>query len=222
MASETREVTTGERSRRAAEVRRESGGSAPGEREEVATSREREDSGADAEPGSAEPGVSEAGESEPGRSDAGLSGGSADRTASGAAGAQPSGRTRRIVARTALVLGLLATLMAGTLLGACAINDHTISEARGTAAAEVVDTSPVRAAVRFTNEDGRIYIPDAGALYPSGLKPGQTVLVEYDMRNPDLVRVAGRDVTVALLPVGSALAATWIVLLPVYWVARRR
>lgn len=192
---------------------REPGETDAGEREEAATSREPEQFGAEAESRG----------SEAGRAGAEGSEGSAGPAAAVAAGAKPSsGRGRRIVARTALVLGVLATVMAGTLLGACAINDHTIAEARGTTAAEVVDTSPVRAAVRFTNEDGRVYIPDAGALYPSGLKSGQTVLVEYDMRNPDLVRVADRDVTVVLLPVGSALAATWIVLLSIYWVARRR
>jgi hypothetical protein len=45
--------------------------------------------------------------------------------------------------------------------------------------------------------------------------------VEYDSRNPDLVRVAGRNVMVSLLPVSSSLAVLWAVLLPVYWLLRR-
>lgn len=130
-------------------------------------------------------------------------------------------RARRITARAALIVGVLATAMGISLIGGCFINDHTIGEAPGSGVAEVVDTSPIRTAVRFNTPDGQVYIPPGGVLYPSGLKTGQLIRVEYDMRNPDLVRVAGRDGTVSLLPVASALAVVWAVVLLVFVLARR-
>jgi hypothetical protein len=75
--------------------------------------------------------------------------------------------------------------------------------------------------VRFNTEDGRVYIPPNGVLYPTDLQAGQLVRVEYDSRNPDLVRVAGRTAVISLLPVLSALAVLWAVLLPTYWLLRR-
>ncbi|WP_236622945.1 DUF3592 domain-containing protein [Saccharopolyspora rectivirgula] len=130
-------------------------------------------------------------------------------------------RVREIAARCVLGLGTLLTIMAVALVVACSINDRTIEEARGEAVAEVIDTSLTRTAVWFATEDGRVYNPPNGVLYPSGLQQGQLVRVEYDARNPDLVRVAGRNVGVALLPVFSSLAVCWGVLLPAYWLLRR-
>ncbi|WP_246536101.1 DUF3592 domain-containing protein [Saccharopolyspora endophytica] len=136
--------------------------------------------------------------------------------------AQPSpGRVRRRVARGVLITGLLLSVMGLSIIGACFINDRTIVESRGQAVAEVVDTSLTRTVVRFNTEDGRVYIPPNGVLYPTDLQAGQLVRVEYDSRNPDLVRVAGRTAVISLLPVFSALAVVWAVLLPTYWLLRR-
>lgn len=120
-----------------------------------------------------------------------------------------------------LTVASLVTALLLMLLIACFINDRTIEGSRGTAVAEVVNTSPTRTAVRFNTDSGRVYNPPGGVLYPSGLHEGQLVRVEYDKDNPDLVRVAGRNVTVALLPVFSAMAVLWAVLLPVFWLLRR-
>ncbi|WP_344125174.1 DUF3592 domain-containing protein [Saccharopolyspora halophila] len=130
-------------------------------------------------------------------------------------------RVRRRVARGVLVVGALLTAMGLSMILACFINDRTIVEARGQAVAEVVDTSPIRTAVRFNTEDGRVFLPPNGVLYPSDLQVGQLVRVEYDARNPDLVRVAGRNWTVSLLPVASSLAVVWAILLPTYYLIRR-
>lgn len=130
-------------------------------------------------------------------------------------------RVRRRVARGVLIAGLLLTVMGLSIIGACFINDRTIVESRGQAVAEVVDTSLTRTVVRFNTEDGRVYIPPSGVLYPTDLQVGQTVRVEYDSRNPDLVRVAGRNAVISLLPVFSSLAVLWAVLLPTYWLLRR-
>nr|WP_228046559.1 DUF3592 domain-containing protein [Saccharopolyspora sp. HNM0983] len=125
-------------------------------------------------------------------------------------------------ARGVLVLGALLSVLGVSIVLACAINDRTIEEARGNAVAEVVDTSLTRTVVRFSTDDGRIFIPPAGVLYPEGLQTGQQVRVEYDQRNPDLVRVAERTAAVSLLPVATSLLGVWVVLGPVYWVLRRR
>ncbi|WP_245775624.1 DUF3592 domain-containing protein [Saccharopolyspora flava] len=131
------------------------------------------------------------------------------------------GRVRRRVARGVLIAGVLLTVMGLSIIGACFINDRTIVESRGQAVAEVVDTSLTRTVVRFNTADGRVYIPPNGVLYPTDLQVGQLVRVEYDSRNPDLVRVAGRTALISLLPVLSSLAVLWAVLLPTYWLLRR-
>ena len=66
-----------------------------------------------------------------------------------------------------------------------------------------------------------MHIPQDGVLYPGGLQQGQFVRVEYDTRNPDLVRVAGRGMVLSLLPVAACLAGTWLVLGGAYWQLRR-
>ncbi|WP_246195722.1 DUF3592 domain-containing protein [Halopolyspora algeriensis] len=128
---------------------------------------------------------------------------------------------RRSASRLVLALGGLCTALLLAILLACFINDRTIEGSRGTAVAEVVETSWTRTVVRFNTEDGRVFIPSGGVLYPSGLHEGQLVRVEYNRQDPDLVRVAGRTVTVALLPVFGALAVVWAALGPVYWLLRR-
>ncbi|GGI93373.1 hypothetical protein GCM10011581_33060 [Saccharopolyspora subtropica] len=129
------------------------------------------------------------------------------------------GRVR--AARAVLALGVLVTVMGLSIVLACFIDDRTIEESRGRAVAEVVDTSLIRTVVRFNTDEGRVYIPPNGILYPADLQPGQLVRVEYDSRNPDLVRVAGRTAVLSLLPVASLLAVVWAVLLPVYYFLRR-
>lgn len=120
-----------------------------------------------------------------------------------------------------LGLGGLLTALLLMILLACYINDRTIEGSRGTAVAEVLETSFTRTVVRFNTDDGRVFVPPGGVLYPAGLQEGQLVRVEFDRNNPDLVRVAGRDMTVALLPVFSAVAIVWAIVLPVYWLLRR-
>ncbi|MGW1677206.1 DUF3592 domain-containing protein [Saccharopolyspora sp. NPDC002376] len=127
----------------------------------------------------------------------------------------------RRAARGVLIFGVLMTAMGLSIVVACFINDRTIEESQGEAVAEVVDTSLVRTVVRFNTDEGRVYIPPNGVLYPADLQTGQLVRVEFDSRNPDLVRVAGRNATLSLLPVGSMLAVLWAVLLPLYWLFRR-
>ncbi len=130
-------------------------------------------------------------------------------------------RVQRVASRGVLVLGCLITAMCLALLVACFMDDRAVESLRGGSVAEVLDTSPTRTVVRFTDDQGRVHIPPNGVLYPAGLQKGQMVRVEYDGRNPDLVRVAGRTVMVALLPVGSALAVMWAVSVPAFLLLRR-
>ncbi|WP_245555976.1 DUF3592 domain-containing protein [Actinopolyspora mortivallis] len=130
-------------------------------------------------------------------------------------------RLRQLAPRLVLALGGLLTAIALGILLACHIDDRTIEQSRGTAVAEVTEKTFFRTVVRFNTDNGRVYVPSGGVLYPEDLKEGQLVRVEFDRDNPELVRVADRDMRVALLPVGSATAIVWAVLLPLYWVLRR-
>lgn len=130
-------------------------------------------------------------------------------------------QVKRRAAQAVLALGVLLTAMGLSIVVACFINDRTIEEAKGHAVAEVVDTSFTRTVVRFSTPDGRVYIPRNGVLYPAGLQKGQFVRVEYDNRNPDLVRVAGRTMVLSLLPVAASLVGVWAIVLPARWALRR-
>lgn len=129
-------------------------------------------------------------------------------------------RARLLAARCVFLLAVVLTAVGVSLLIACAIDDRTIEESRGDAVAAVLDTSLTRTVVRFTSADGRVEIPQNGVLYPAGLQRGQFVRVEYDTRNPGLVRVAGRTVVVALLPVLSSLVVLWVIMGSCYWLLR--
>ncbi|RVW10198.1 DUF3592 domain-containing protein [Prescottella agglutinans] len=101
-------------------------------------------------------------------------------------------------------------------------NDRTIESDMGTATAEVLSAGSLRSAVSFVTPDGITRNPKLGVLYPTNLTAGQRIDVEYSRSDPDLVRVAGRDARVAIVPAGSVIVVTWLVALPVLLVLRRR
>jgi len=119
------------------------------------------------------------------------------------------------------VAGLL-TLLVLVLLLAAYRNDAAIDSHLGTANAEVLWVGWDRTIVRFETPDGAVHISQDGVLYPDGLTEGQLVHVEYDVTDPNLVRVAGRSFTLAFLPVGTTLAITWLAAAPLLWWLRRR
>jgi hypothetical protein len=80
----------------------------------------------------------------------------------------------------------------------------------------------MRTLVQFAVPGGKVYRPDGGVAYPSGLQVGQLVRVEYDRADPDQVRVAGRTWVRGLTPAVVAVAALWSVLGPTTWWLRRR
>jgi hypothetical protein len=131
-------------------------------------------------------------------------------------------RTRRIAARSLLVLGGIVTFLGVVLVVAAWTEDISIDRNTGYANAEVVADSFTRTLVRFYTPDGAEHIPQTGVLYPAGLEVRDVVEVEYRQDNPELVRVAGRSVFVTLLPVGLTVLGVWAVLVPSVWALRRR
>lgn len=121
------------------------------------------------------------------------------------------------VAVLATVLGLLA-------LAGAAVNDRSISANPGFAQAEVLDGSTfARTVVRFTVASGETVVPEHGVFYPSGLVVGRPIAVEYDLANPELVRVAGRSALDQALPLAGGVALVWALLGPIaLWLRRRR
>lgn len=111
-----------------------------------------------------------------------------------------AGRFRRVVRVVAVVLAVFSVLSAVLILAACLINDLRIDQDMGTATATVTEVTDRRAAVEFDAGGGRLVRPVTGVLYPTGLIEGQRVQVEFRQANPDLVRVSGRSLTVAIIP----------------------
>jgi hypothetical protein len=130
-------------------------------------------------------------------------------------------KRRRVTAVTLLVIGITVSALCVLLVIGSFRNDAAISKRTGRATAEVLSVAFNRTLVRFATPDSAVHIPPDGVLYPQGLEEGQLVLVEYDQDKPDLVRVAGRTGSLALMPVGTVLAVTWLVLLPILWWLRR-
>jgi hypothetical protein len=135
----------------------------------------------------------------------------------------PAGRRRgaRVAAATLLVLACVFSGLCLLLVGSAGYDDVQINSREGAAVADVLSVGYNRTAVRFVTPDGTVVIPPTGVLYPTGLKAGEEVRVQYDTANPELVRVAGRGFTLSFLPVGTSLAVCWAIAGPAAWLLRR-
>lgn len=122
-----------------------------------------------------------------------------------------------------IVLGLAAaiTVLALVLLAAAWRNDNAIESNMGVAYAEVLSAGHLRSTISFVTPDGATYNPPLGVLYPTELVAGQSIEVEYDRADPDLVRVSGRDASIAVVPVGSVILGVWLVAGGALWLLRR-
>jgi hypothetical protein len=129
---------------------------------------------------------------------------------------------RRWVTRGLLAFAVVITFLGVVLVVAAWTEDISIDGDTGFVDAEVVSVNFSRTLVRFSTPDGAEHIPQTGVLYPSGLKVGDFVEVEYRLDNPELVRVAGRGAIITLLPVGLTLVGVWAVIIPGVWWVRRR
>lgn len=133
------------------------------------------------------------------------------------------GKTRRVLAIVLLVAGLTITFLCLMLVIAAGRNDNAIGARTGFANAEVLSVNFDRTVIRYETPDGMVHIPPNGVLYPGGLAEGQVVRIEYDRSDPDeLVRVAGRNMSLTLLPVGSTMLITWAVVAPALLLLRRQ
>ena len=93
------------------------------------------------------------------------------------------------------------------------------------AEAEVLDAGERRSTIEFVTPDRVTYRPELGVLYPSELAKGMRIYVEYDKRNPNLVRVQHRNAKLAIIPAGSIAVAGWLIaaaaLTGLAWVDKR-
>lgn len=120
---------------------------------------------------------------------------------------------RRRLPEIVIGVAVLLTVLGGLALVGAAMDDAAIARNRAVATAEVLDGSSwSRTLVRFTAANGQTVVPGNGVAYPRGLEPGQTVAVEYDVTEPELVRVAGRGAADGILPMVAGLAGMWVVL----------
>lgn len=131
-------------------------------------------------------------------------------------------RRRRRIAKGLVIFAVVVTALGALLIGAAYKDDATINAHLGRGEAEVLTVQLRRTLVVFTTPDGMVHTPPNGALYPTGLKPGDVVRVEYNRNNPELVRVAGRHASLSLLPVGSTVLAVWVFCLAGRWWCLRR
>ena len=125
-----------------------------------------------------------------------------------------------------IVLGfaVLFTVLAGLALIGSAVDDAAIDANPATAEAEVLDGSTFfRTLVRFTVANGQAVVPEHGVFHPRGLAAGDVVAVEYDVTDPELVRVAGRSTAGGVPPVLLGVVVMWALLGPLTaWLRRRR
>ena len=123
-------------------------------------------------------------------------------------------RRQRIFRRIRIgivVVGCLVTLQSALMVMGAWRNDRQIERHMGVAAAEVLSAGPRRSTIEFVTPDRVTYRPELGVLYPSELEPGMNIYVEYDVNNPDLVRVQDRNASLAIIPAGSTAVVGWLV-----------
>ena len=132
----------------------------------------------------------------------------------GRSGDFPDTRGHRVVrwARIGvLILTGLVTLQSLLLVAGAWRDDIAIQRNMGVAEAEVLSASPSRSTIEFVTPDRVTYRPELGVLYPSELATGMRIYVEYDKRNPNLVRVQHRTAKLAIIPAGSLAVVGWLV-----------
>ena len=110
-----------------------------------------------------------------------------------------------------LIVASLVTLQSLLLVAGAVRNDFAIKHNMGVAEAEVLSAGPRRSTIEFVTPDRVTYRPELGVLYPSELAKGMRIYVEYDKRNPNLVRVQHRNAKLAIIPAGSIAVVGWLI-----------
>ena len=109
-----------------------------------------------------------------------------------------------------VVAGIIA-LQAVLLVAGAWRNDRQIERHMGVAEAEVLSAGPRRSTVEFVTPNRVTYRPELGVLYPSELAAGMRIYVEYDLNNPNLVRVQNRNASLAIVPAASTAVVGWLI-----------
>ncbi|RMI31044.1 DUF3592 domain-containing protein [Nocardia stercoris] len=122
---------------------------------------------------------------------------------------------------TVVIAVVTFTVLPVLLVFAAWRNDMLIDSDKGVTSAEVLSAGRMRSAVIFVTPDGATHNPRVGVLYPTKLIAGERINVEYRRSDPELVRVAGRDVRVAIVPALSVIVVAWALALPALWLLRR-
>lgn len=140
--------------------------------------------------------------------------------------APPAGRTARAERLRKVRVGVLIAAVSLSVLTMLLVlaawrNDYLIESDKGETTGEVLSAGRLRSAVMYVTPDGVTHNPKVGVLYPTNLTAGERINVEYNRADPDLVRVAGRDVRVAIPPALSVLATIWALTLPTLWLLLR-
>ncbi|RNE48925.1 DUF3592 domain-containing protein [Corynebacterium alimapuense] len=117
-----------------------------------------------------------------------------------------------------LLIALYAAALFGSLalVAGAAINDRNIEADSGRSLATVTDVGWLRTTVDFRDEEGIYRSPPTGLLYPTGLGEGQRVWVSYSASNPNLVKVEGREWTLAIIP-GLSMAVVVTLVAGLLW-----
>jgi hypothetical protein len=120
----------------------------------------------------------------------------------------------RIVVRwvriAVLIVTLLVTLQSLLLVAGAWRNDLAINRNMGVAQAEVLSAGSRRSTIEFVTPERVTYRPELGVLYPSELSEGMRIYVEYNKKDPNLVRVQHRNAELAIIPAGSIAVVAWL------------
>jgi hypothetical protein len=108
-----------------------------------------------------------------------------------------------------IVTGLI-TLQSILLVAGAWRDDLAIQRNMGVAQAEVLSAGPRRSTIEFVTPERVTYRPELGVLYPSELSTGMRIYVEYNKRDPNLVRVQHRNAGLAIIPAGSIAMVAWL------------
>ena len=109
-----------------------------------------------------------------------------------------------------IVTGLI-TLQSVLLVAGAWRDDLAIQRNMGVAQAEVLSAGPRRSTIEFVTPERVTYRPELGVLYPSELSTGMRIYVEYNKKDPNLVRVQHRNAGLAIIPAGSIAVVAWLV-----------
>ena len=128
---------------------------------------------------------------------------------------EPPKTRARIVLRwvriAILIVTGLVTLQSVLLVVGAWRDDLAIRNNMGVAQAEVLSAGPRRSTIEFVTPERVTYRPELGVLYPSELSTGMRIYVEYNKRDPNLVRVQHRNAGLAIIPAGSIAVVAWLV-----------